>query len=138
MNAAKAMQPTCDDPPCPCGLPARYAACCGRYVEHWPDTPAPTPEALMRSRYTAFTRERDDYLLATWHPDFRPAALDFGPQTRWLGLQVRHAAVLDAMHGEVEFVARYRVAGRAVRLHERSRFLRRNGHWLYTDGDELN
>ena len=35
----------------------------------------------------------------------------------------------------IEFVARYRVGGRAVRLHERSRFVREAGRWYYVDGD---
>lgn len=122
-------------PTCPCGLPAPYEACCGRYVDHWPDVPAPDPERLMRSRYTAFVRARVDYLRATWHPEHRPAEIDVDPATRWLGLEVRRARTLDATHGEVEFVARYRMAGRAVRLHERSRFVKAGGHWLYTDGD---
>ena len=42
---------------------------------------------------------------------------------------------VDADHAEVEFVARYRIAGRAVRLHERSRFVREEGRWYYVDGD---
>jgi len=126
------------DPSCPCGLPARYADCCGRFIDHWPQQPAPDPERLMRSRYTAFVRERADYLRATWHPAHRPAIIDFDPQARWLGLEVRRARLIDATHGEVEFVARYRVAGRAVRLHEQSRFVLQGGHWLYTDGDTSN
>ena len=44
---------------------------------------------------------------------------------------------LDAEHAEVEFVARYRVAGRAVRLHERSRFVREDGRWYYLEGDQF-
>ena len=126
------------DPPCPCGLPARYADCCGRFIDHWPQQPAPDPERLMRSRYTAFVRGQADYLRATWHPDHRPASIDLDAQTRWLGLEVRRARLIDATHGEVEFVARYRVAGRAVRLHELSRFVREDGHWLYTDGIQPN
>jgi len=37
---------------------------------------------------------------------------------------------------EVEFIARSRVSNAAaVRHHERSRFVRENGRWLYVDGD---
>ena len=89
----------------------------------------------MRSRYSAFVLQRCDYLLATWHTSTRPATLDFEPDARWLGLEVRSHRVLDTDHAEVEFVARYRVAGRAVRLHERSRFVREAGRWFYVDGD---
>ena len=128
---------------CPCGgksqgKPPAYAACCSRYLDHFDSTPAPDAESLMRSRYTAFVRERADYLLATWHPARRPASIDFDPGVRWLGLEVRAHRVLDANHAEVEFVARLRDAsGRASRLHERSRFERdgATGRWSYVDGD---
>ncbi|WP_366520750.1 YchJ family metal-binding protein [Zoogloea sp.] len=92
---------------------------------------------MMRSRYTAFTLGREDYLLATWHPDFRPAGLDLqeDPPARWLGLQVRQHLPIDEDHASVEFVARYKIGGRAHRLHETSRFTRRDGQWLYMDGD---
>ena len=71
--------------------------------------------------------ERADYLLATWHASTRPAALDFVPGAKWLGLDVRSHQALDAGHAEVEFVARCREGGRATRLHERSRFVRESG-----------
>lgn len=88
----------------------------------------------MRSRYTAFVLEDAAYLLATWHPRHRPARLDFEPGLKWLGLEVRAHRVLDGGHAEVEFVARSRLAGRASRLHERSRFVRENDRWFYLDG----
>lgn len=91
----------------------------------------------MRSRYSAFVREQGDYLQATWHASTRPATLDFELDARWLGLEVRSHHVLDAERAEVEFVARYRVAGRAVRLHERSRFVREGGRWYYLEGDQF-
>ena len=59
--------------PRPAGVPLAYAQCCGRYVDDFEHTPAPDAESLMRSRYTAFVRERADYLLATWHATTRPA-----------------------------------------------------------------
>ena len=113
-----------------------YAKCCGRFVDHFDDTPAPDAEHLMRSRYSAFVNERADYLLATWHSSTRPASLDFEVDAKWLGLDVRGYDVTGADTAEVEFVARYRVAGRAVRMHERSRFMRENGRWFYLDGDQ--
>ena len=129
---------------CPCGRlqgsggkakPLAYADCCGRFLDHWDTQPAPDAECLMRSRYTAFVCERADYLLATWHPSHRPASLDFDAAAQWLGLEVRGHWVKDADHAEVEFVARHRLGGRAVRLHERSRFVREGGRWYYVDGD---
>ncbi len=113
-----------------------FAACCGRYVDHLDTTPAPDAEHLMRSRYSAFVREREDYLLATWHPSQRPQSLTFEDGAKWLGLEVRAHAVTGPDTAEVEFVARYRVAGRAVRMHERSRFVCEGGRWFYVDGDQ--
>ncbi|MDM0012274.1 YchJ family metal-binding protein [Variovorax sp. J22P168] len=131
---------------CPCGrrdrreLPLAFTQCCGRFVDDFANTPAPDAESLMRSRYTAFVHQRADYLLATWHRSTRPAALDFEPDVKWLGLDLRSRSVLDADHAEVEFVARQRNgAGVASRLHERSRFVREEDgvlhRWYYVDGD---
>ena len=89
----------------------------------------------MRSRYSAFVLGRTDYLAATWHASTRPADVAVDPGTMWLGLEVRQHTVQDADHTEVEFVARYRVAGRGARIHERSRFVREGGRWFYVDGD---
>jgi SEC-C motif-containing protein len=104
-------------------------------VEHLDTTPAPDAESLMRSRYSAFVHQRTGYLLATWHASTRPPQLETDPLAKWLGLEVRVHRAVDATHAEVEFVARYRVDGRAVRLHERSRFVREEGRWFYVDGD---
>jgi len=127
---------------CPCGrrdgagraLP--FAQCCDRYLADFATAPAPDAETLMRSRYSAFVLERADYLLATWHVSTRPSQVTFEPGVKWQGLEVRDFKVIDATHAEVEFVARQRdKSGRAVRLHERSRFLREDGRWYYADGD---
>ena len=120
---------------CPCGSTKPYIACCARYVEG--NEPAPTAEALMRSRYTAYTQLREDYLLATWHPSTRPSALGMAEdaQTKWIGLDVKRHEQQDADHAIVEFVARHKVNGRAHRLHEVSRFVREDGRWFYVDGD---
>jgi SEC-C motif-containing protein len=112
-----------------------FSVCCGLYLDE--SIPAPDAEALMRSRYTAFVVQRADYLLATWHASTRPAMLEFASGAKWLGLEVRSHKVLDADHAEVEFVARCREAGRATRLHERSRFVRESGRWFYVDGDQF-
>lgn len=124
---------------CPCGRrdarhrPLPLARCCGPFLD---GAPAPDAQSLMRSRYTAYVLGRDDYLLATWHPDTRPAQVYAEPGVKWLGLEVRDHRSLDERHAEVEFVARYRVGGRAVRLHERSRFTREaDGRWYYVGGD---
>jgi SEC-C motif-containing protein len=123
--------------PCPCGRGATLAACCGRYLDHFDTTPAPDAEHLMRSRYSAFVLGRADYLLATWHAGQRPATLELDDGAKWLGLEVRSHRATGADRAEVEFVARWRLGGRAVRLHERSRFVREGGRWYYVDGDQF-
>jgi SEC-C motif-containing protein len=134
------------DLPCPCrGLeaaPARYADCCGRWHdgmahgEH-----APTPEALMRSRYSAYALAQSgaraapallEYLIQTWHPSTAPGHLELGP-LKWTGLEILH----ERTHGDagvVEFVAHHKANGRAATLREVSRFVREHGAWLYVDG----
>ena len=116
--------------PCPCGRPLPYAECCGRYHA---GSSAPDAESLMRSRYSAYVRGLKDYLLATWHASTRPAALDLGPATKWLALEVKSRTETDET-ATVEFVARCRIGGRAQRLHEISRFVREDGRWYYVDG----
>ena len=119
--------------PCPCGSDQPYADCCGRWHEGFAQGVfAPSPEALMRSRYSAYVLGRLDYLLATWHGSTAPGDLTLSP-VKWLGLEVRHAQT-DGDAGVVEFVARYRDNGRGVRLHEISRFVREQGRWTYIDG----
>lgn len=119
---------------CPCGSGRALPDCCGRYHA---GEPAPDAEHLMRSRYSAYVLGLEDYLRATWHPAMRPVrlGLDAAPRPHWLGLTVKAHTPLDATHANVEFVARYKINGRAYRLHETSRFEKRDGCWLYVDGD---
>ena len=128
---------------CPCGgLPTAirhhgvdvaYAECCGRYIEQ--GQLPPDALHLMRSRYTAFVLENEAYLLRTWQAAFRPGRIEFEAGSKWLGLEIKDFVPtgLQAGHetAEVEFVARVRVAGKANRLHERSRFVCEEGQWLY-------
>ncbi|NHR05645.1 YchJ family protein [Chromobacterium haemolyticum] len=128
-----------DEAGCPCGLGGAYAACCGRYLSEGGE-PAPTAEALMRSRYTAYARGDEAYLLASWHPSTRPPALDLAADAgvvKWLGLEVlatEAGGEADA-EGVVEFAARYKVSGKAERMRERSRFAREDGRWFYLSGE---
>ena len=122
--------------PCPCGLPRPYDDCCARYHAGALHLQAPTAEALMRSRYSAFAKALPDYLLATWHTSTRPSTLEPDPPgLHWLGLEVRRHEQQDADHATVEFVARNKLGGRAQRLKETSRFVREAGRWFYVEGD---
>lgn len=115
---------------CPCGG-RNYTNCCGQYHH---GAYAADAESLMRSRYSAFVLKLEAYLLATWHPDTRPDTLQLTDE-KWLGLEIKKHLPKSADCATVEFIARYKIAGRAHRLHEISRFVRENGHWFYVDGE---
>lgn len=120
---------------CPCVSNKNYADCCGRYLDS--AEPAPNAEALMRSRFTAYTLLREDYLLTTWHPSTRPAALHLKDDqpTQWTDLKIIKYNQYDANNALVEFVARYKVNGRAFKMHEVSQFVYEAGCWLYMGGE---
>ncbi|MET7476262.1 YchJ family metal-binding protein [Streptomyces sp. NPDC005648] len=120
-------------PSCPCGSAETYEGCCGRF--HRGEAPAPTAGTLMRSRYSAFVKRDAEYLLRTWHPRTRPAQVDFDPGMRWTGLEILATTDGTAFHttGTVTFRASFKGGS----LHERSRFERVDGAWLYVDGEFL-
>jgi SEC-C motif-containing protein len=116
---------------CPCGGGV-YTDCCGRFHA---GQAAKTAEQLMRARYSAYVLNQTDFLQQSWHPSTRPspAELEEGHGGKWLGLEVKEHLPMED-EATVEFVARYKIGGRAHRLHEVSRFVREGGHWFYLDG----
>ncbi len=120
---------------CPCGSSNSYKHCCQPYVEQIND--APTAETLMRSRYSAFVLLDEDYLRYSWHPDTCPKNIHLHIETNWLGLSIKNTedGQPGDKNGRVEFIARYKIDGKATRLHENSRFTRFNNRWVYLDAD---
>ncbi|BDZ42262.1 UPF0225 protein [Paraoerskovia sediminicola] len=122
---------------CPCLSGETYGACCGPV--HAGERRAPTAEALMRSRYSAFVVGGPDgaaHLLRSWHPDTRPPEIDLSDDVRWRRLDVvaaERGGPFDD-EGYVEFVAHYRDAEGRATVHEISRFVREAGEWFYVDG----
>lgn len=126
------------DARCPCGGSpegASFARCCGQAIEG--NRPAPTAEALMRSRYTAYALADGDHLFRSWHPRTRPERVDPEPWVRWVGLEVLDVVdgAPDDTTGVVEFRAGWVAGEGATRqrgdVHERSRFEKRAGRWFY-------
>jgi SEC-C motif-containing protein len=119
---------------CPCGSGDEYAACCRRC--HLDEIAAPTAEALMRSRFSAFAMRQPDHLIRTWHRSTRPKAVDLDLAVRWTRLDI--IATVDGTPfdttGVVEFRAYYLVGGRRGERRERSTFVREKGQWYYVDG----
>ena len=91
----------------------------------------------MRSRYSAYALGNEPYLLSTWHASTRPALLnlDEQPAPKWMGLKILRHEQPDDGHAMVEFIARYKLNGRAFKLQEASRFVKEGGRWFYVDGD---
>ncbi|MBO0517377.1 preprotein translocase [Streptomyces beijiangensis] len=91
----------------------------------------------MRSRYSAFVVRDAEYLLRSWHPTTRPPGIEFDAGQRWQRLEILAATEGSAFHmkGTVTFRAHYTYRGEPDSLHERSRFERYEGAWVYVDGD---
>lgn len=123
---------------CPCCSGMQYNLCCQPYLSG--DAIPDTPEALMRSRYTAWALHDVDYLIATWHPFCRTDKLRQtltdamrGPQ--WISLKITGCeSGGDSNEGFVTFFARYIEKKQTGAIHERSRFLRKDHRWYYIDG----
>ncbi len=94
----------------------------------------------MRSRYTAYTQNCEAYLLRTWHTSTRPGQLNLEQLStvQWISLKIltSQAGTMHDDAGVVEFIARFKKNGKAMRLHETSEFVKENGHWYYLNGGE--
>jgi Uncharacterized protein conserved in bacteria len=125
---------------CPCGSKKLFSQCCQPLL-HGEKT-ADTPEQLMRSRFTAFSRaDAWGYVLKTWHPDNRPAVseAELAEESRlakWEKLEIRDTKV-NGEQGEVTFCAWYRDQTGLHPHIERSQFVRYDGEWVYTSGEFL-
>jgi SEC-C motif domain protein len=135
-NSSKAALKTTSD--CPCGSSKSYAACCELLHN---GAAAASAEALMRSRYSAFVLDLPDYLQRSWHHSVRVDEILENAEVesklakmRWLRLHIKRCESLGEDRAIVEFIAHYKIAGRAYALHETSRFVREGGHWFYIDG----
>lgn len=84
----------------------------------------------MRSRYTAYALGLAPYLLATWHPDTRPATLDLRDNPGWFRLKIVSSHE-EGNHGQVHFKAFYRTSAGVEAMEEHSTFVRQGGQWYY-------
>ena len=143
-NRTALKQDAVSDCPCQSGLP--FQACCQPFLNTYtsnastnhasPQRPD-TAEQLMRSRYCAYVLKNSDYLLQTWHPDYRPETLDLTDSpNQWLGLKIKntHQGKKNDYTGQVHFIARFKINGKAHKLEEHSQFKKINGQWLYLTG----
>lgn len=127
---------------CPCGSERKYDDCCGPIIAG--ETAAPTAEALMRSRYSAYVVGAIEYLKDSLAPESHgdhdeEAVREWSESAEWLGLSIDATSLgLESDEtGVVDFTARYRQNGQTVEYRERSTFEKRDGKWLYVDGHAL-
>jgi SEC-C motif-containing protein len=111
-----------------------YAECCEPL--HTGQRNAPTAEALMRSRFSAFAKNDEEYLLRTWFAGTRPKALNLDTSIRWTSLEIlaTSAGSLFDSVGTVLFEAHYRQDGKPGVLREDSTFTREKDQWFYVRG----
>lgn len=123
---------------CPCGSEKEYADCCEPLIKG--ERPAENPEALMRSRYTAYAKKFTDYIVETTHPDqlqadTRKTVEDWSKKTQWHSLQVVECTGggPDDSEGTVEFIADYTEKGKKRKHHELAEFKKKNDKWFFFD-----
>jgi SEC-C motif-containing protein len=123
---------------CPCGSGKNYNECCEPIIKK--DTFADSPEALMRSRYSAYAKEEifwlRDSLEEKQRKDFdEKGAHQWSKQSEWMGLSIIRSEIDEENNsGLVEFIAKYKQGGIAREHREVSEFVRQNGKWLLTEG----
>lgn len=122
------------DDRCPCGTGEVYGQCCGPILAG--ERTAPTAEALMRSRFSAFVTGDRDYVVRSWHPHTRPRRVTLDEDLDWYRLDVESSTAGGPFDtaGEVTFTAHHRNGSSRGSLHEHSRFTRVDGAWVYLDG----
>ncbi|CAM2068707.1 YchJ family protein [Sulfidibacter corallicola] len=124
---------------CPCGSQKTFATCCGPQLAG--NETAKTAEALMRARYTGYTRADAEFIVATTHPDKRAevdpeSVREWGELAEWLSLQIQkvEAGTETDTEGFVTFVARFRENGEEHEHHERSLFRKEGDTWYFVEG----
>jgi SEC-C motif-containing protein len=121
---------------CPCGSKNTYDTCCGKF--HISDEVAPTAEALMRSRYSAFVKHEIDYLKKTLWPANQKHFDEMEYLVRaqnsiWVGLTIngKEDGNEDDKQGTVTFTAVSMLNSVLTKQEEKSLFKKKNGRWYY-------
>ena len=126
--------------PCPCNTGLSYGECCEPYITGARN--APTAEALMRSRYTAYVERAIDYIVDTCTQDEKDRidvkqTRSWSEKSKWLGLKIlstEKGGPLDT-EGSVEFQATFEMDGLRDIHHEKANFKKKDGRWLYDEGN---
>ena len=127
---------------CPCGTGRAYDDCCGPQISG--ETLSPTAEALMRSRYTAYSLCKIEHVANTHDPETRgefdeKEAREWSEKANWRRLEVlsTEGGGEGDTNGTVEFVAHYDIDGQHIDHHEIAEFRRDGERWYFRDGKEV-
>jgi SEC-C motif-containing protein len=125
---------------CPCGSGLEYESCCEPYIAK--KAAAATAEILMRARYSAYSKGKVDFIVDTCLRDAEhdidvEATRRWSEKSKWLGLEILRTEKggPSDTEGVVEFIATYSQDGLRDRHHEISRFVRKDGTWLFEEGE---
>jgi SEC-C motif-containing protein len=128
---------------CLCGSNQSFETCCEPFLNG--AASAPTAEALMRARYSAYVKANIDFIEQTIHPSARKgfdreSARKWAEQSQWQGLEILN--VIDGKEedseGSVEFIATYSQKDEEVQHHELATFRKEDGAWTFVDGRIVN
>ncbi|MHC6202087.1 YchJ family protein [Breznakiellaceae bacterium SP9] len=126
--------------PCPCGSGLDYSVCCEPIIKN---TRNPlTAEALMRARYSAYVEHEIQYILNTCIRESKAVidekqTRDWSEKSKWLGLTIiacEKGGLVDE-EGTVEFEAKYETNGLRDVHHEKAKFKKKLGRWMYSEGE---
>ncbi len=124
---------------CYCGKDLNYDVCCGKYING--SEQAPDPEALMRSRYSAYVNGEIQYIMDTVSPENRgeydlESIKIWSEQSKWLELEIINCETEDDS-ATVEFKAKYIADNKEINHHELSTFKKLDGVWFFHNGEEV-
>ncbi len=126
---------------CPCGSEKSLADCCKPYIKG--KKKAPTPEALMRARYTAYATQETQFILESNAPQTADdvdldATKQWSKKAEWEGFELVSSKMEEGeSQAELEFIARYSIDGQQMKHHELSTFVKQDGSWYFLDGDTV-
>ncbi len=134
---------------CPCNSKNNFNECCRPIIEQ--KIVADSPEKLMRSRYSAYFIKNAEYIYNTYAKSSREKQsvaeiAEWANQCKWLRLEILATSsitnisnVVDVKNAKdlptVEFSAYYLFESKLCQLTEKSRFIKKDNHWFYLDGD---
>lgn len=127
---------------CPCLSKKSFEDCCEPFLDQLEDPK--TAEELMRSRYTAFSKNYADYLVKTHPPKTRHTVSKKDLSNFCKEVEFYKLEIIETENGKQEddsgivaFKAYYQFKNKKEIIPERSFFEKVNGLWMYLGGEHF-